>query len=180
MYRWWWPKQQTWKGNLLESPDWLEGIAATKWRTDRLQEVNDTFHLIIEKPRSRLIDAVLYTARRVSKRIQPWNIGKARLIDRIQFMKGDYSAEAYPIRYAVTIQGLHHILPCWNRRALPDENSAASVRGSNIVIDLKHPEKVTDIMIEILEPRRGNYWAVGEIRIREVRLFGGFWRVDIQ
>jgi hypothetical protein len=44
---------------------------------------------------------------------------------------------------------------------------------------LEHPAKVTLIAIQILEPRMNEHWAVGDIKIREVRLFGKFWKVEV-
>lgn len=51
---------------------------------------------------------------------------------------------------------------------------AESSFGENIIINLQCPEKVTVIAIEIIEPQLNQHWAVGSIRIREVRLLGRF------
>lgn len=170
-----WPDKSKWVGCVLDSIEPFEGEEATKWITYRPQQIGDSFILDIQKKPNKAIQTLLKVAAKIFKNIWYWNYGKARVIDQIQFMRGDYSAAAYPIRWATTIQRQEGILPDWERR----EQTASSF-GENILIKLDRPEKVTHIAIEILEPRPNQHWAVGEIKIREVRLFGKYWRVNIK
>jgi len=151
VFKWLWPNRDKWVGVLLNSPVPLKGNKTTDWRTDRPQQIGDSFVLDIRK-----------------------SSGKGRVIDRIWFMKGSYSAAAHPKRWAVTLQGENTILPNWNRQEQRDLEF-----GHNILINLQNPAKITFIAVEILEPRLGEHWAVGDIRIREIRLFGKFWKVNI-
>ena len=91
-------------------------------------------------------------------------------------MQGRYPAGAYPIRYAVTIEGAGGIYEDWNER----EFSENSFDGQGIVIKFAHPIKVRLFIIKIIEPRPNTYWGVDEIRVREIRLFGRFWRTNIK
>jgi len=174
MIKWLWPGQEEWKGWLLNSPRPLKGKNATDWTTDRIQQIGDTFYLDIEKRPDRFILALLNITSKVFKKLRPWNYGKARVIDLIKFRRGDHSAAETPRRYAVTIQGETSILPGWEEK----EQIQPSF-GHFPTIHLERPEKVVGIAIKIIEPSLGVPWSVGEIRIREVRLFRKCWRTDI-
>ena len=175
MYKWLWPGKEDWKGWLLDSKQPLRGKEANNWRTNRPQQAGDSFLPEIQKAPNRFIIALLTIAAKIFKKIRPWEIGRARVIDRIQFMRGDYSAAEYPIRWAVTMSGLRGILPSWDRG-----EQAESSFGENIIINLEHPEMVAHIVVEIIEPHPNKHWATEEIRIREAKLFGRFWRTDIR
>jgi hypothetical protein len=179
MYRWWWPGKESWKGYLLNALP-RKGKESDNWKFDRPQQVRDYFLLDIQKAPNDFVNSTLKVIAKIVNKvkpwcIKPWEIGKARVIDRIQFMQGDYPPDAYPKKYAVTLQGLHGILPDWERREQIEKSF-----GENIIIELKRPEKILMIVVEIIEPRLNQFWAVGEIRIREVRLFGKFWKVKIK
>jgi len=163
-----WPDRSGWVGNLSTSVEPLKGKEAAEWIFNRPQQVGDSFVLSIQKTPFKAVQ-------KLCRSLGYWDYGRARVIDRIQFRSGDYSAGAYPIRWAVTIQGLKEILPDWDKR----EQTAESF-GDNIIIKFNHPEKVTHIVVEILEPRLNQYWAVGDIEIREVRWFKYFGRAIIK
>jgi len=133
-----WPSRAKWKGILLNSLPPLIGQSSTNWRTGRPQQIGDSFLL---------------------------DMGKERLIDKIEFRRGDWSAIEYPICWAVTLQGKNIILPNWERRQYREV-----AFGRNINIELERPERVRMIAIEIVEPRPNSHWAVGNIGIREIRL----------
>lgn len=171
-----WPGKESWKGSLLETPPYRYGKNADNWRTNRPQQVGDSFLLVIEKAPNIFVTAFKRLAFKIFKKAWILDVGRARLIDRIQFMRGDWSVAECPKRYAVTIQGLHRILPNWNRREMPEIEP-----GHNINIEFEHPERVTHIIIAIIEPRPKKHWAVGEIRIHEVRIrLSLSWGVNIR
>lgn len=146
-----WPNLQSWVATLNDSPIPIRGKEAISWRTEKLQEVGGSFVLDIRKVK-----------------------GKARLIDRIRFTQSGYSASEIPEQVAVTIQGENAIYLEYDRRLIDLEF------GHNIDITFQSPLKVKAIALEITKPRTNTYWAVGDIRIREVRLFGRLWKVDIR
>jgi hypothetical protein len=184
IFKWLWPGKDNWVGILQNSPDPLIGKSATYWRTERYQQIKDTFLLRIEKDRNQYIFNIFHWLQKFQeiflrncpkcKRFCFLDLGRGRVIDQIKFMRGYYSAMAYPIKWAVLIHGQNAILPDWEWREQTDSNP-----GHNIIINLEHPAKVTLIAIQILEPRMNEHWAVGDIKIREVRLFGKFWKVEV-
>jgi hypothetical protein len=147
MYMFLWPSKANWKGFLLNSPRPLVGQSSINWRTERPQQIGDSFLL---------------------------DMGRERLIDKIQFQRGDWSAVEYPICWAVTLQGKNMILPNWERRQYRE-----TAFGRNINIEFERPERVRMVAIEIVEPRPNSHWAVGNIKIREIRLRLKLFRLEL-
>lgn len=172
-----WPGKESWKGELLGIRPFRYGKDADNWITDRPQQVGDSFLLVIEKAPNIFVTALKKLTFKVLKRTWILDIGKARVIDHIQFMRNEnYPVVGFPIKYAVTIQGLHSIYPEWDRRELTESSPV-----SNIIINLGHPTKVTCIVIEIIEPRPNHHWTTGEIRIHEIRVrLSLSWGVNIK
>jgi len=136
-----WPSRDTWRATLLDSSELLIGKEATRWRTTRTQQARDSFVLDIRKPN-----------------------GKGRLMDKVWFKRGGYSANDTPVKVVAILQGERAVLPDWNRQDVTPKP------GHDIVINLKHPEKITFIAIEIVEPRPNAHWAIEDILIREIKL----------
>lgn len=166
-----WPDRTHWRADLLNSTDYLEGKEATKWRTHRQQETGDTFVLDIRKSPNKIIYYILKATSKVFKKIRYWDYGKARVIDKVVFMHGKDSPD-YPKKWRVILNGASGILKEW-------EQECSGLRH-NISFTIDTPEPVYLIVVEIIEPRPNYHWSVSDIKIREVRLFGKYWRMNIK
>lgn len=166
-----WPNRSSWRADLLNATDYLEGKEATKWRTDRQQQAGDSFVLDIRKRPNKAIYIILKAASMIFKRIRYWNYGKVRLIDKVIFMHGKDALD-YPKKWKVILSGASGILQEW------EQNDSGP--RHNISFPINPPELVDFIVVEIIEPRPRHHWSVSDIRIREVRLFGKYWKVDIK
>lgn len=162
-----WPDRGDWRASLTYFPDYLEGKQATKWRTGKQQQVGDSFTLDIRKRPNKAIYIILKAASMIFKRIRYWNYGKVRVIDKVIFMHGKDALD-YPVRWRVILSGLSGILKEFEK--------ADSGPRNHMSFTLEHPEKITFITIEIIEPRPNQYWSIRDIEIHEVRFFGKYWR----
>ena len=143
MYRWLFPNGDAWKGYLLGERLPRKGQAAIEWETNRFQQKGDTFLLSIRKtPNALIVDILEFLQKyiykhineKIANRIKWWNYGKARVIDRIQFMKGDYSADEYPLKWLVPVSDNHGYVSGWKDKEFTEQQF-----GYNIIIEITPP-----------------------------------------
>lgn len=152
MYRYLWPGMQSWQ---LESSYLETNISKSfkgEWNSVHPQKKGDEFGLTIRKKK-----------------------GHARLIDHIRFMQGKFRYN-YPLEWAITLSDEKGII-----------TECDMEKGTGFVeLTLDKPRLVSRIAVVIVEPRTSSdvppadFWAFDEIKIREVRLFGRWWRKEIQ
>lgn len=95
--------------------------------------------------------------------------GKGRIIDKIEFRRGAYSSAEHPKQVKVTVEPGNVVY---------DELDVQP--GHNVVVNFGQPKKVTFIAVEVTDIYPNRHWAVGDIKLREIRLFGKFWTVNIE
>ena len=141
IYNYIWPDFSSWTAECRFFEDVRYGKDAIRWTSPREQQADDLLSLDIGKRRVR---------------------GRGRLLKKITLLQGTGHALDYPKRWKVTLANEEGTLPGFEGKQEED-----SLTGSGIVITLDPPQKVTHIMVTILEPRPGYKWAMSDMELEE-------------
>jgi hypothetical protein len=119
----------------------MRGVEATRWVCAAYQEVGDDFLLDMTKSN-----------------------GEGRMLESVTLVQGRDFALQYPVEYKITVAGRDGIFSRY------DYTQRESRVGEGIHIQFHPAEKVCFIGIVIVTPRAGFYWALEDIRMKEVRI----------
>ncbi|MGA9048725.1 MAG: hypothetical protein WB588_07025 [Dehalococcoidia bacterium] len=135
-----WPSCSEWELTASFLEETRRGKETLFWVSPDEQKENDYFCLDMRKRRE---------------------YGRDRVFQEITFLQGTGHTLDYPKEWKVTIDSEHG--------PVCEFNTIEEYAGRGITIKFDKPCKVSFICVTCVKPRAGHRWAMGNIRIREVR-----------